>query len=349
MASLKILHTLPGRAVGLADNGAIHIGRKYRLWGCDLIGRQSLLAQVPCPLPRKLIEPSRLACRLLRHEIRAFFILSDGTKIIATRQGLYHCRGDDLMARRAVLPNMDPPIRSPMTITCDSQDRVLWGEYWGNPDLRSVRLFVSHDKGRSYEPFFTFPPGQIKHVHNIVEDPHDNCYWVLVGDHFQQSGIARLSKDLKSLDWLVKGEQKYRAVCLFPLPDRLVYATDSEKEPDYICSLDKAAGKWKKICDIPGSCIYAARFGKWYAIGTTSEYFDFETIGSQMATLWVSSDCDNWQQVFAADKDIWNKKHFQFGSIILPRGQWDNDTVVFSGQAVKQYDNVTCIAEVVEN
>ncbi len=347
MLTLKIKKTIQGRAVSCDASGRVLIGRDYRLFAAD-DSNLDLVAVAPCPAKRKLIASSRLLCRLFRHEIRGAVTLSD-SKVVATRQGLYYTGPNDITLKPARLPHLAPEIKLPMTITADSEDRIMWGEYWGNPDLRSVRLFVSHDKGRSYEPFFNFKPGEIKHVHNIVEDPYDNCYWVLVGDHFQQSGIGRLSKDLKNFDWLVKGGQKYRAVCIFTLHDRLVYATDSEKEPDRICSLDKATGKWGKICDIPGSCIYAARFGKWYVISTTSEYFDFETIGNKMATLWVSEDCENWQQVFSAEKDIWHKKYFQFGSIILPRGQWDNSEIIFSGQAVKKYDNVTCVAEIVEN
>lgn len=348
MLVLTVKKMIKGRVVGLAPDNKIYLGQNYKLFSADMAGDLDLVGVAPCPAKRKLIEKNRLLCRLFRHEIRSASILSDNSKVVATRQGLYYGSPDDIILTPARLPQLTPEVICPTTITLDSEDRILWGEYWGNPDLRSVRLFVSHDKGHSYEPFFSFKPGEIKHVHSIVEDPHDDCYWVLVGDHFQQSGIGRLSRDLKSFDWLVKGEQKYRTVCIFPLADRLVYATDSEKEPDYICSLDKTTGKLEKICDTPGSCIYAAKFGKWYTISTTSEYFDFETIGSKMATLWVSDDCENWQQVFTADKDIWNKKYFQFGSLMLPRGQWDNNEIVFSGQAVKKYDNVTCIAEIVE-
>lgn len=346
--SLKIKKCFPGRAISIGSDNTIYLGQKYKLFGVDAAGNLNLAAVAPCPAKRKLITTNRLLCRLLRHEIRGAAVLSDNSKVVATRQELYYGRGDDTVLTPARLPRLSPEVKRPMAITVDSQDRILWGEYWGNPELRSARLFVSHDKGHSYEPFLSFKPGEIKHVHNIVEDPHDDCYWVLVGDHAEQSGIGRLSKDLKTFDWLVKGEQNYRAVYVFVFPDHLIYATDSEKEPNHVFRLDKSSGKLEEICDLPGSCIYAARFGKWYVVATTAEYYDFETIGNRMATLWVSSDCQDWQQVFTAEKDMWNKKYFQFGSIIVPRGQWNTDQIVFSGQALKKYDNVICIAEIVE-
>lgn len=349
MLSLKIKYKIPGKAIGYSLDGRLFVGRNYKLYGLDSQNNVTCIAKAPCPVKRRLIEKSRLLCRLFRHEIRGAIDLDNGTKVVATRQGLFYGQRGEMILTAAKMSALTPEIKQPMMITADSQNRIIWGEYWGNPDLRPVRLFVSHDRGRSYEPFFTFKPGEVKHVHNIVEDAYEDCFWVLAGDHARQSGIGRLSKDLKTFDWLVKGEQKYRAVCVFPFVDHLIYATDSEKEPNYICSLDKKTSRLEKICPLPGSCIYAARFGKWYIISTSAEYFDFDTVGNTMATLWASRDCLNWQRVFAARKDIWNKKYFQFGSLILPRGQWDSDLIVFSGQAVKQYDNITCISEIMEN
>jgi len=348
MYSINIKNTVVGRAVGFSKDGKLFLGRKYDLYSYSTEQHTELIARVPCSWKRKVIAPSRLLCRLFRHELRGASIFSDGTKIIATRKGLYYGAKNETILHRAEMPLLDPPVIGPSNITLTKDEKILWGEYWGNPDLRAVRIFVSYDKGRSYEPIWQFKPNEIKHVHNIVEDTQDDCYWVLAGDHFKQPGIGRLSKDLKQFDWLVKGEQKYRAVYVFPLKDRLVYATDSEKQPDYVCSLHKTTGKWEKVCDIPGSCIYAAKFGKWYTISTTSENFDFDTIASRTATLWISNDCENWQQVFTAEKDIWNKTYFEFGSLLLPRGEWKSDEIVFSGQAVKKYDNITCIAEIIE-
>jgi len=347
MMHLNIKKTFPGRVVDIAGSETAYIGQNYKMFSADVSGRLRHLATVPCSGFRRMSQVSRLMCRLLRQELRGAAVLADGSKVVATRQGLFYGEADDVLLRLAKMPELAPELKGPAAMLVDSLERVIWGEYWANPDLRSVRMLVSYDKGRSYEPFWQFKPGEIKHVHNIVEDPYDDCYWVLVGDHGSQPGMGRLSRDFTSFEWLVKGEQKCRAVCVFPLEDRLVYATDSEKEDNFICTVDKSTGKWEELCQIPGSCIYAARFGKWYTVSTTVEHF--ETHDTKEATLWVSSNASDWQQVFSAEKDIWPMTTFQFGSLVLPkRGGWDNDHIIFSGQAVKKYDNVVCIAEVVE-
>jgi hypothetical protein len=58
----------------------------------------------------------------------------------------------------------------------------------------------------------------------------------------------------------------------------------------------------------------------------------------------VSRDGDRWRRVFSAEKDIWHMKYFQFGSLVLPRGACDRETIAFSGQAVRGIDGRTVVA-----
>ncbi len=347
MLQLKTTHSLPGRVIDLADDGGIIIGRHYDIFKYDQGKPLTLIARLPCPVLRRLIEPSRLLCRLLRHEIRGFLTLPDGSKVAASRQWLHWGGPNDILLSPARVSKSALAVKPPMTITSDSQGRILWGEYWSNADRREVRLFVSNDKGRSYEPFFEFKAGDVKHVHNIIEDLYDNCYWVFVGDHEKEPGIGRLSKDLKHFDWLVRGEQKYRAVTGFLFVDKIVYGTDTEKDFNGIYAVDKASGKTEKLCEMPGSCIYSTKFGNWYTVSTSVEYF--EKYQNNLATLWVSQDALNWQQVYQVRKDIWSKKYFQFGSIVLPRGHYDSNRIVFSGQALKTIDNKVFVADIVQD
>jgi len=345
MYKLNIINTFTGRAASFFGRDTVFIGQKYKVLEytqSDL----SLAGQIPCNTKRKLIEPFRLLCRAFRHEIRGVGVLPVGTKIVATRQGLYYCSVDEMTFEKALLPATDMRIYPPMTVTVGSDGRILWGEYWGNADRRAVRLFVSEDFGKSYQPFWEFTKGDVKHIHNIIEDPYDDCYWVFVGDQGKEPGIGRLSKDLKSFDWLARGEQKYRAVDGFLFQDKIVYGTDSEKEANAIYAIEKKTGKAEKICDTPGSCIYSAKFGKWYVISTSVE--PSEVIDCKYATLWVSKDAVTWQQVYRAKKDVFPARYFQFGSIVLPRGQWESDKIVFSGQALKGIDGKVCIASITE-
>jgi hypothetical protein len=347
MYSLRINRQIKGRVVSLGGQGTAYIGRNYTILSYDSNWNHKVIGKVPCPLKRRLIEPSRLLCRAFRHEIRAFSFLPNGDRVVATRQGLFYGAGDELLMRPATIAQSDLQIKPPMTITVDSNGRVLWGEYWGNHTRREVRLYISEDMGRSYHPFWRFQRGEVKHVHNIMEDPYDDCYWLFVGDDFTEPGIARISRDLKSVDWLVKGKQLYRAVSGFISADKIIYATDTERDYNHICLLDKTSGKVDLLCDTPGSCIYSSKFGKWYVVTTSVEYF--RKYKNDLATLWISQNGYDWHRVFEAKKDIWHKVYFQFGSLVLPRDSWDRDEIIFSGQALKGIEGKVCVAEVVDS
>ncbi len=217
---------------------------------------------------------------------------------------------------------------------------MLFGEY--NPQLHHgnpVRIFVSDDGGRSFEVAYSIDAGEVMHVHNLLYDPQLDHYWVFTGDFDDEAGIGILSSDFASFDWLGRGEQKYRLCEVFDFGDRLIYATDTPLEQNAIISLEKSSGRTETLAKTGGSCLYASRFGDLFVCSTTVETLSVEVCKS--IDLWVSRDGSNWSSVLTAEKDLWHAELFQFGSLVLPRGTSDRETLFFSGQAVKHYDGRT--------
>lgn len=277
---------------------------------------------------------SRLACRLLRHEVRALAELPDGRLVAANRRGVFAGRPGDALLAASRLDDGGLAVLPPLCIGV-GPDAVVFGEY-GSPRGRPMRLFASRDGGRSFQTVHAFAPGEVLHVHNVVFDAGEDHYWVLTGDFDAQPGIGRLSRDLARFDWFVRGEQRFRAVDLFDRGDRLVYATDTQLEANALISLDKRTGRAERLRPFEGSCIYACRFGPWFAITTTVEPSAVNP--SRDATLQVSRDLDAWHCALRAPKDRWHADYFQFGSLVLPRGASDRPVVALSGQAVAGFD-----------
>ena len=288
----------------------------------------------------------RLASRLLRFEVRALVALSDGTYVASNREWVFRAQPGEPVMRPSIVEEQGPAVTPPMTLTVGPDDRVLWGEYnsKSNHD-QPVRLYVSDDRGRSYQVAHVFEPGSVRHVHNLYYDPGLEQYWVLAGDHDDEPGIGRLSADLRDFEWVGKGKQIYRAVCVFDFGDRLVYGTDTEMEPNAIVSLDKKTGRVERILETKGSCIYACRFGGLYALTTTVE--PSKVNPSRNATLWLSRDGERWKNAFEATKDRWGR-FFQFGSLVLPSGASPREAISFSGQAVKRIDGKLVVARLTE-
>jgi len=341
---LEILREVAGRVVLAEDDGTVHICRNYQIFRSVDDGQTwTEVSSLPRGPVRRMAEFSRLACRLLRHEVRALARHPDGTYVAASRQGVFFGRSGDRVFAPSALDSGDPRLYPPMRITVGPDGTILWGEYLGiiQPD-RPIRLLASRDSGRSFQVIHTFEPGTTGHVHNIVYDDSAGHYWVLVGDHGMQSGIAKLSLDLRHLEWFVRGDQQFRAVEIFGFGNHLLYGIDSEVERCGIVRLDKTTREPERIRDLDGSCIYGCRFGGVLAITTSVE--PSEVIGTQWTQLWLSRDGINWKRAFRRKKDMWHSGYFQFGSIVLPSGATSRETIFFSGQATRGIDGRTVVA-----
>jgi len=336
-----------GRVLYVQPDGTIYMSRRYRIYRSTDDGKNwTEGTAMPCPLGRRLAQPSRLACRLLRHEVRALVVLSDGTCVASNRDGIFHAPPGHRLMSRSRTPDHEIAPRPPMTIALGPGDRVLWGEYCSNPERRQVRLYVSQDAGRSFEVGHVFPTGEIRHVHNIVYDETLDQYWVLTGDFGGEAGIGLLSADQADFEWVARGTQEYRAVCVFSFSDSLVYGTDTEKEANAVMRLDKATGRVQRIVELEGSCIYACRFGGLYALSTTVEPSTVNL--SKDAALWFSRDGERWAKVFTAPKDRWHPKYFQYGSLVLPHGASNREVITFSGQALRGLDGQTMVGSLAD-
>jgi hypothetical protein len=284
---------------------------------------------------------SRLACRLLRQEVRALLHLGGGRLVAASREGVFHGREGDAALRASAVAAGELPLLPPMRLGAGPDGAVVFGEY-GDGRRRPIRLFGSRDGGRCFAPVARFEAGTVAHIHNVSYDAQRGHYWVLAGDRDAEPGFGILSADLLRFEWFVKGEQRYRAVVTFDLGDRLLYATDSEVERNGLISFDKASGRTERLRDFEGSCIYGCRYGDLFALTTTVEPSSVNRY--DRSCLWLSSDGVTWERAFEARKDRWNSDWFQYGSLVLPVGRTDRAIVAFSGQAVEGVDGLIVIA-----
>jgi hypothetical protein len=330
-----------GRALFALPDGTLYRSLHFEIYCSKDQGRswQHVLS-IPCSMKRRIAEPFRLICRLLRHEVRGLLPMPGGGYAAATRSGVYWAAQGETTMRAATIDAGGSAVKWPMALTADPQGRVLWGEYWGNTERRQVRIFASEDCGRSYCVAYTFAAGETRHVHSMLYDIQLDRFWVFCGDHDQDPGIGLLDFSSGKFDWVLKGRQMFRSVCAFDMGDHLVYATDTEVEPNGIHVLDKRTGAVQQVAAIDGSCIYATRCGDYYIISTTAEPLKGgqHRQGSAAASIWMSNDAYCWRKLCTCPKDAWSYKYFQFGSLVLPRGHNGLPVLMVSGQAIRKMD-----------
>jgi hypothetical protein len=270
----------------------------------------------------------------LRYYIAAFQVLRDGSRVAVARDGIYRAApGETAMTRTFRYTRGSRPLN----LAADG-DRLLFGEY-GNLDDCEVRIYVSEDGGKKFDVGHQFPRGDIRHVHNVIVDPYEDRYWVLAGDFDRQPGIAALSKDMKTLDWINRGSQHCRAVGAIVLPDRFVYGTDSDRERNFVVAMDKRTGRVERCLEVEGSSLYAASFGSVHAISTCVE--PNPACPSRQCSLYVSTDASDWKRVLTHWKDGFDFKYFQFGTMVLPTSNGAEPYGMYSGQAIQNADDIT--------
>ena len=115
----------------------------------------------------------------------------------------------------------------PLHITAVPSGKIYWGEYFDNRERAEVHIYVSTDRGLTWQIAYTFPAGSIRHVHNIVYDRWGDCLWILTGDDGAECKVLRASCDLDRWDprwmWCWQGNQQVRAVAAIPTPKRTVF------------------------------------------------------------------------------------------------------------------------------
>ena len=117
--------------------------------------------------------------------------------------------------------------------------RSTGAEYFDNRDRSEVFIYVSSDQGATWSVAYTFPAKAIRHVHNIVHDPWQNCLWILTGDYEHECRILRASYDLRTIEPVLAGNQQTRAVALIPTPDALYFSSDTPLEKNFIYRLSR--------------------------------------------------------------------------------------------------------------
>ena len=284
-----------------------------------------------------LASKFRLTRRALRAEVTHLYHFGEDWYCIA-RKAIFKL--DKATKTFEICRNISRGSR-PMNLCQSAIGAIFYGEYFYNPQKKAVNVYKSIDCGRTWEVAYTFKDGEINHIHGIFNDPINDGLWIVTGDTDDGSIVGYTTDDFMHLEYVFKGSQKYRScVPLFKNTD-IIYATDSQYEPNTIRVLNRETKSIRDIQPIQGSGIYASDLSSGYAISTTVEPSKVNL--DKFSHLWFSHDGYNWQEVCKFKKDIWKTTLFQFGSIRFPHFAVKSEELVVTGRAVKTIDQSTLI------
>lgn len=338
-AAISVAAQYPATVVLLCTDQTIYLSKNLSVWSMDLNGTSPApVGSAPISPWWKLAARFRPLRRLGRLDVRELLQLPNDGLLAIVQKGLALLdKGSEEFRPVFQIPDGGRPKGLVLT----PAGRVYVGEYWGNPQRRSLRIWQSDDQGNTWNLAYRLPEKSAKHIHNLVWDQYRQGLWVLTGDVGQECALLFTGDDFKTVSEVVRGSQMFRACQIFCLPEGLYYGTDTEREKNWFVFLEPSSGKLLKIQELPGSCIYAARMADKYFIATAVEPSKVNYYKNTV--LWSSTDLHQWSKMCEFEKDWWPGEYFQFGNVVLPRVQGECPMLVFSTVAVKHYDHKTFV------
>jgi hypothetical protein len=330
--SLSRIASFSGLRVLAWDGDVLYAGRGYSLLRAKVKDSRVDWETVASYRPawwRKLSSASSLGARLFRDGFHALAVLPSGHLIAA------------LPGTIALLPPGEKQFRvthtlergtRPLHIAVSPDNQIFWGEYFGNPERDEVHVYSSQDRGANWNVAYTFAKGEIRHVHNIVCDPWENCLWLLTGDDGQECRILRASYDFKSIDVALSGNQQARAVALIPTRDGLFFASDTPLESNHLYHFDRN-GDLRVVGNLDSSSIYGCNTAAAMFFSTMVE--PSAANPTREVALYGSVDGFTWHKALARMKDRWPMKLFQYGNAFLPDGQNSTNILAMTTMAVE--------------
>lgn len=286
---------------------------------------------------RTLTSRNRLASRLVRDGFHALAVHPCGNLIAAVPGAIATLIAGEKKFR--VTHRVTRGTR-PLHITAVPDGRVLWGEYFDNPDRAAVHIYASDDDGKTWYIASTFAEHSIRHIHNIVYDRWQGCLWIFTGDYGRECRIMRASLDFRVMEEVLAGDQQARAVAATVDEDGLYFASDTPLEQNYISHLDRD-GSLRRLSAIASSSIHGCR-------NRTGMFFTTMVEPSQVnmsrdVRLYASTTGDVWNLLASWCKDRWPMGFFQYGNAFLPDGDNQTEFLAASTIAVEGADLQTTI------
>jgi hypothetical protein len=323
-------------------NDVLYSSRGYALFRATIKPHSGSIewehvAQCQPPAWRTITSSFRIASRIARDGFHALVALSSGHVVAAVPHAIVTLApGEtDFHTSHKVLRGTRP-----LHLAVTPNDQVFWGEYFNNPRREEVHIYASSDRGAHWDVAYTFRKNTIRHVHNIVYDEWENCLWVLTGDHGSECRILRASRDFKTVDVVLSGNQQARSAALVPTRDALYFSSDTPLETNAVYWLDRQ-GNLSKVAALGSSSIYGCRVGDAVFFSTMAE--PSKVNSSRDVCLYGSPDGVHWQRVLQHTKDLWPMKLFQYGNAFLPDGKNTTGLLALTTIAVEHADLETTI------
>lgn len=324
----EIVHYADGGLRVTSRHNRIFVDSEGEEWTVDL----------PAAPWERFAGVSRLGRRALRlDKCNVVPVDAAGEELVIVRRGsVYrydHSR--DRLERTLELEECRNPLHQ--SIECTDDGRLYFGEYFRNPDRRSVPVYSSRDGGRSWECAHRFEAGEIRHVHGCFRDPVEEEIWVLTGDREGECYMVVADPAFEELERRGDGTQLWRACNVFFEEDAVYWLMDSEVQTSWAVRWDRSTGRTRRLESFPGPIWYSKRLSDgWYVCATTCE--EGPSVEDEYAHVFASRDFETWREVARFRHDGWPKGYFKFGVVGFADGEQSSGRFYIFGEGLDGLD-----------
>lgn len=282
-----------------------------------------------------LVSRFRMLQRIARAEVTGMYSLPDGNQLAVAKKGLFLKKPDECTFEKVFAM---PRGSKPLNICIAPSGNLYLGEYFQNMEKQAVNIYGSEDNGQTWNIVYSFPDGNINHIHGLFFDKYTNRIWVATGDRENECIIGYTEDEFKTFVEVFRGGQEYRTCQLFFYKDFIVFGTDTQYQQNVIKKFDRKTLEITELQKVQGSVIKGGQVGDVAFISTTVEPSDVNI--DRWAHLWVTKDGLHWEERYKAKKDWLPATLFQFGTFEFPQyyGIDKLERLYFSGRALKGLD-----------
>lgn len=319
---------LPGRVVYVDDKEV------WRAIGRDMLSSNdggetwALRGRLPTVQWRQYLSGNRYLRRLLRLGVHHFIKTGNNVGLVFADRGIFRlCDGVPAFEWVSSLGNS----RRPLAVA-KKENTIFFGEYRDNSERSPIRIWALDICGSHQQVAWEFD--SVRHVHGVFSDPFTGSVWVTTGDDDQEAAIWRTDDEFRSLEKVVGGSQRYRAVHLLFTEDAVFFGSDAPNEKNRIYRMDRASHQILTMGDVSGSVFYGVKVNDWLFFSTAVE--PSRVNRGRYVELWGARSGGPWTLIGRLKKDRLSMKHFQYGQILFPGGPGDDRQLWFTPFATAQ-------------
>jgi hypothetical protein len=298
-------------------------------------GKYNYTIILPVSFLEFLIGYFRILRRLLRLDKCNVYLAEDHLIIIRNRWVYNYDLKKNMLTKTLKLKQCKNVLhQSICTTPCG---KIFFGEYGNNKERNSVNVYRSDDYGKNWIVVYSFPAGQIRHVHGCYYDPYENKIWTLTGDFKNENLILKSDFDFNDLEIIGDGSQKYRAVSIFFELEFVHWIMDSPIEDSYQFTMNRKTKEIERRSLFPGPVWYLKKLSDGiYLAGTSVEIG--EGVHEQNACLFASKDLLSWECLSKFEKDSLPMPHFKWGVMAFSEGEQTSESFTIHFEALKKVD-----------